>query len=172
MRTIKDIVNELDLPDTFVRKCIKEIEMDKYIESGKHNKFYINDQGYQIFIEIAKKYKEDIPFPEIKKYFDIPTESEELNNTDQKIIELYERLDKAKDLTHENELEKMQLKHELFIASKELKLLPTSYNMKRISEIVLLLEEKTKPQLLAGSDVRKLWKELKQLLFFSTERKE
>ena len=199
MIEINDIIKYTGLKKSFIGRCIREIsEIFKPLtQRGKNNR-NLYDPSVLIIFDKIKQYKEnDLSLPSIKKqilnsfsaFEKIPekhmknTYITPENNTEYKIenlalnahdIENKDVIQLHKKL-HQAEIEKKDASHRYEILKNNLKLLPAGGDVVKLRSAVSMiatLEAKTKAKFLESRDVKKLWDELKRILFSDGIRNE
>ena len=174
MIDINDIIKATGLQRPFIYRCLREMKeiLNPYITTGKNNRKLFSEE-ILIFFDRIKQFKEQgITIPTIRKKLLNDTSQTAPNQIDKKQdetfhqndSEMFNSLQATQKRLHQSELEKKELEYNLSLIKKDLKLLPAPNQIKQILNMVYELEDKSKAKFLEGRAVKRLFKDLKNLL--------
>jgi DNA-binding transcriptional MerR regulator len=192
MIEINDIIKHTGLKKSFIGRCVREISeiFKPFTQKGKNNR-NLYDYNVLVIFDKIKQYKENgLSLPAIKKqilnsFSDFEKKpGEHLKNTSTTPENKIEKKNKKSSLNshdienkdvihlhkklHQIEIEKNEAIHRYEMLKNNLKLLPAGGDFIKLRSAVSMiakLEAKTKAKFLEGRDVKKLWNELKRILF-------
>jgi DNA-binding transcriptional MerR regulator len=181
MIDINDIIKATGLQRPFIYRCLREMKeiLNPYISTGKNNRKLFNEEILIFFDRIKQDKEQGITIPTIRKKLlnDLDQLTNKTSQTapnqidkkqeesfHQNDSEMFTSLQTTQKQLHQSEMEKREMEYQLNSIKKELKLLPAPDQIKTILNIVYELEDKSKPKFLEGRSVKRLFKDLKNLL--------